>query len=120
MLEEKLEYVFSAFGLLVDNCLLLQAKDCKIVFHHTFKEKYCLVEDNGNTQHLWDNHNDFITDLLIFRTYVEENIDQLEEIKDEEKTKTNFMKEEKDNSNVPPPQNNTAKETKEQKELKDK
>jgi hypothetical protein len=111
-----LEYVFSAFGLLVDNCLLLKAKDCKVVFHHTFKEKYCLIEDNGSAHHLWGSHSDFIGDLLIFRTYVEENIDQLEEFRDE-KNKTNFMKEEKDVSNILA---NTAKETKEQKELKDK
>jgi hypothetical protein len=80
------------------------------VFHHNFKEKYCLIEDNGNSQYLWSDHQDFITDLVVFRTYVEENIDQLEQIKDEEKIKTNFMKEEKDNSAIPV--QNNAKETK--------
>jgi hypothetical protein len=40
---------------------------------------------------------------MIFRTYVEENIDQLEDIKEEDISKRNFMKEETSNPNPPPP-----------------
>ena len=69
-LSDKIEYVYSAFGLLVDNALILKAKDCRVVFHHTAKEKFCLIQDNGNAQTLWDNHNDFISDLMIIKTYV--------------------------------------------------
>lgn len=101
-LSDKIEYVFSAFGLLVDNALILKAKDCRVVFHHNSKEKFCLIQDNGNAQTLWDSHNDFISDLMIIKTYVEENIDQLEEIKEEDVSKRNFMKEEASNSVVPP------------------
>ncbi len=39
-----------------------------------------------------------MNDLMTFRTYVEENIDQLEEIKEEDISRINFMKEEVHNN----------------------
>jgi len=48
--------------------------------------------------------------MMIFKTYIEENIDQLEEIKEEVINKNNFMKEENNPITVPNP--NNLKETK--------
>lgn len=56
MVEDSLHFVYSAFGLLMDNALLLGARETRVIFGHTFKEKYCLVEDNGTTQNMWPTH----------------------------------------------------------------
>lgn len=48
--------------------------------------------------------------MMIFKTYIEENIDQLEEIKEEDINKKNIMKEENNPNPVPNP--NNPKETK--------
>lgn len=77
-LGDGIEWVFSAFGLLVDNTTLLGATDCRVVFHATSKEKFCMIQDNGNPALLWEKGSDFISDLLSMRTYVEANIDQLD------------------------------------------
>jgi hypothetical protein len=70
--------VYSGFGLLIDNALSLGAKETRVLFNHTFKEKYVLIEDNGNSSKSWPNSHEFINDMLVIRTYVEENIDQLD------------------------------------------
>ena len=69
-LTDRLEWVFSAFGLLVDNSIILKATDCRVVFQSLHKEKYCLIQDNGSPSHLWDKAADFISDLLATKTYV--------------------------------------------------
>ena len=45
MLQSNMPLPYSAFGLLIDNSLLLGAKEARVIFSHTFKEKYCLIEE---------------------------------------------------------------------------
>ena len=71
MLEDSLSFPYSAFGLLLDNALLLAAKESRVIFNHNYKEKYVLIEDNGSTSKLWNHNSEFINDLLVMRTYVE-------------------------------------------------
>lgn len=62
----------------MDNAQIGGAKEVRIIFHHNFKEKYGLIEDNGVNHKLWSSNTEFINDFTTLRTYVEENIDTLE------------------------------------------
>lgn len=62
---------------------MLGSKDTYVLFNHTYKDKYCLIEDNGVVSNLWDNYQQFFSDLIVFKTNVEEDIDQYEEMKEE-------------------------------------
>jgi hypothetical protein len=121
-LEDNLSFVYSALGLLVDNALLVGAKETRILFNHTFKEKYCLIEDNGSTAKMWPGWQEFVSDMLAIRTYIEENIDQLDaEDPEEDAARRHIFPE--NNSPPHPPANilnaPPNKETREQREQKE-
>lgn len=70
MLEDEMVFNFNAIGLLMDNALILGAKETKVIFG-TSKNKYILIEDNGHGNRIWSNNLEFINDFLFMRTYVE-------------------------------------------------
>lgn len=63
-------FPFSAFGLLMDNALIIGAKDTQVIFGHSSKDKFILIMDNGTPSKLWVNNSEFINDFLFMRTYV--------------------------------------------------
>lgn len=61
-------FAFNAFGLLVDNSNLIKSTHINIEALHLNKEKFLLIEDDGQVENLWSTEEEFLEDMIKFRT----------------------------------------------------
>ncbi len=70
-----MQFPFNAFGLLVDNSNLIKSTQINISCCSAGKEKYLVIEDDGNCENIWTGEDEFIEDMMKFRTISEQEME---------------------------------------------
>lgn len=70
-----MQFPFNAFGLLVDNSNLIKSTQISISCCSAGKEKYLVIEDDGNCENIWTGEDEFIEDMMKFRTISEQEME---------------------------------------------
>ncbi len=70
----EIKFPFNAFGLIVDSSNLLKSTIINVNYSCVGKEKYLMIEDDGSCENLWSNEEEFLEDMVKFRTIAEQEM----------------------------------------------